>query len=227
MYHAFDTREVGDRYVISAKKFRRQLGIISLLGYRVIGLGEFIAAMRDGGELPNRPVVITIDDGYRDNLEVAAPILRERGLKATVFIVSGRIGKSNNWDETGAVAGRELVDESHAAFLRRAGLEIGAHTRTHASLIEVDDAAVIDEVSASRAELDGLLDDRQSTFAYPYGQFDDRSVAAVEEAGFRGAVTVENRLARLSDHPMLIPRIEIRGSESLASFLRKLWIGGA
>jgi peptidoglycan/xylan/chitin deacetylase (PgdA/CDA1 family) len=111
--------------------------------------------------------------------------------------------------------------------LSERGIEFGAHTRTHCSLPDVADETVAAEVESSRVELEQALGTPVRTFAYPYGRVDDRALAAVERAGFASACTTEPRPARLHDHPLLIPRIEIMRQDSLLRFLRKVWLGGA
>ncbi len=90
----------------------------------------------------------------------------------------------------------------------------------------LENGVVDDEIGGSRKDLEELFGESIPTFAYPYGQFDERAVAACGRAEL-AACTVESRPARLGDDPQLIPRIEVRGSDSLRSFLRKLWFAGA
>lgn len=226
-YHAFGEDEEGDRFATSRRAFARQLRLLRLLRYRVIGFAELAATLRAGEAPPGRTAVITIDDGYTDNLTIARPLLRRRRFPATIFIVSGRLGEVNDWTEEGAVAGRRLVDAAEAAELAGDGIEIGAHTRTHPALTEIEGERLSEELVGSRQDLEALLGAPVRTFAYPYGFFSTASVAAVREAGYEGACTVENRLARLGDDPLEIPRLEIRGGDSTLTFLRKLWLGGA
>lgn len=226
-YHAFGEEEEGDRFATSRKAFARQLRLLRLLGYRVIGFAELAATLRAGEAPPPRTAVITIDDGYTDNLTIARPLLRRRRFPATIFLVSGRLGGVNDWTEEGAVAGRRLVDTTEAAELAGDGIEIGAHTRSHPALTAIAGEQLSEELVGSRQDLEALLDAPVRTFAYPYGFFSSASVAAVRKAGYEGACTVENRLARLGDDPLEIPRLEIRGGDSTLTFLRKLWLGGA
>jgi peptidoglycan/xylan/chitin deacetylase (PgdA/CDA1 family)/glycosyltransferase involved in cell wall biosynthesis len=225
-YHAFGEDEEGDRFATSRKTFARQLRLLRLLRYRVIGFAELAATLQAGEAPAPRTAVITIDDGYTDNLTIARPLLRRRHFPATIFLVSRRLGNVNDWTEEGAVAGRRLVDEVEAKELAGDGIEIGAHTRNHPALTAIAGAQLEGELVGSRQDLEALLGSPVRTFAYPYGFFSSASVAAVRKAGYEGACTVENRLARLGDDPLEIPRLEIRGGDSTLTFLRKLWLGG-
>ncbi len=227
MYHAFTDSGERDRYILPKRSFALQMRLLAALRYRVIGLEELAEALRENRLLPRRSVAITIDDGYRDNLEIAAPILRRHRFPATLFVVSERLGGENDWDRHGAGRGRPLLTLEQIEALRAAGSAIGAHTRTHRSLPNADDETVTAEVCGSRQDLERALGGATvPTFAYPYGGFDERAVAAVAAASYRGACVTQDRIAYHGDDPLLIPRIEIRGSDRARNFLRKLWFGG-
>jgi glycosyltransferase involved in cell wall biosynthesis len=225
MYHAFTDAGQGSRFVMPRRSFARQMRLLRLLRYRSIGFEELALALRENRPLPRRTVAITIDDGYRDNLDVALPVLRRWRRPATLFLVSGLIGESNRWhgEETEE---RVLLTLEQVQQMRAGGVAAGAHTRSHPRLSELDEAAVREEVSGSRGDLEAALDAPVPTFAYPYGLHDPRAVAAAAEAGFSGACTTFARLARRGDDPLLIPRIEIQGEDSIRRFLHKLWFGG-
>jgi peptidoglycan/xylan/chitin deacetylase (PgdA/CDA1 family)/GT2 family glycosyltransferase len=225
MYHAFTAERTGSRFVMPRRAFARQMRLLRLLGYRVIGLEELAGLLRTGQALPRRSVVITIDDGYRDNHELAMPILRRRGFGATVFLVSRRIGGESDWGTDPEVIGRPLLSPGEIAEMESAGIAFGAHTRTHPTLPEVPDGALADEVEGCRADLQSLLSKPVPTFAYPYGAYDDASVEAVRAAGFEAACSVMPRPCRIVDDPLLIPRFEIWGTDPMRRFLRKLWFG--
>jgi peptidoglycan/xylan/chitin deacetylase (PgdA/CDA1 family) len=203
------------------------MALLALLRYRVVPLEELARALREGGMLPRRAVAITVDDGYRDNLEIAHPILRRHRFPATIFLVSAKLGGESDWSKRGAAGRRPLLSSDQVLAMRDEGVRFGAHTRTHPRLPDTPDEAVGEEIAGSREELGQLLDEDVETFAYPFGGIDERAVAAVESAGFLAAVSVEPLLANLGSDPLRIPRIEIRGSDSALHFLRKLWLGGA
>jgi glycosyltransferase involved in cell wall biosynthesis len=227
MYHAFSADEEGDRFVVSGRSFGRQLRLLRLLGYRVLRFEELARLLRTGEVPPTRSVVLTIDDGYADNLTVAAPLLSRYRVPATLFVISQRLGGENDLGGEGAATTRPMLSADELRRLHGKWVTIGAHTRNHPALPAIDAEARVDEIEGSRADLAELLGEPIASFAYPFGKHDRATVATVAEAGYEGAGTVEIRPARLGDDPLRIPRIEVRGGDGLATFLRKLWLGGA
>jgi peptidoglycan/xylan/chitin deacetylase (PgdA/CDA1 family)/GT2 family glycosyltransferase len=227
MYHGFSDSGEQDRYLMPKRSFARQMRLLAALRYRVIAFEELGRALRRGEPPPRRAVVVTIDDGYRDNLEIAQPILRRHGFPAIVFLVSGMLGGKSEWSRRGASAWRPLLTGEQVKAMRAEGMRFGGHTRTHSRLPETADERIDAEVRGCREDLEQLLGEPIEAFAYPYGAHDERAAAAVARAGFASACTVEPQLAGAGSDPMEIPRIEIRGSDSTLTFLRKLWIGGA
>ncbi len=226
MYHAFGASDEHDRFVLPARAFAAQMRLLKTLRYRVITLEELARKLRAGEPLPRRTVALTIDDGYRDNFEVAQPILERHGFTATVYLVSGKLGESNDWGDPGALAGRPLLDRPQVEAMRAGGTRLGAHTRNHPRLPELEDAEVTEEIAGSRADLAELLGEEVEGLAYPYGLFDERSVQAAREAGYAAVCTTEVRPARHWDDPLRIPRIEVEGSDSSLRFLRRLLLPG-
>lgn len=220
MYHGFGEKR--SRYVVHPRALRRQMVVLRLLRYRTITFAELVTALRENRPPPPRTMVITIDDGYLDNLKVAAPILARHGFRATLFLVSQRLGATNDWDVERPTSHRPLMSVAQAAQMREGGHEIGAHTRTHCSLPDVGGTEVREEIAGSRRDLEAELGVPVHSFAYPFGRHDRHAVDAVTEAGFTGACTTEPAQASIGDDPLLVPRIEVKGSDSIWTFLRKL-----
>lgn len=136
-------------------------------------------------DLPARSVVLTFDDGYRDNYDLAWPLLKRYGFTATVFLVSDTVGGYNDFDsglpgDPVPMLGWEQVREMHAA-----GIAFGSHTCSHPdSLVHLDDERLGHEVAASKATLEEGLNAPVGTFSYPHDQLDGRVEAAVEAAGY-------------------------------------------
>ncbi|MEK6276817.1 MAG: glycosyltransferase [Actinomycetota bacterium] len=226
MYHAFSEADESDRFVVTRRAFARQMRVLRGLRYRVIAFDDLVRTLREGQLPPRRAAVITIDDGYVDNFEIAHPILRRHGFPWTIFLVSERLGGRNDWTDDGTLSGRPLLSLDQISRLRTNDVRLGAHTRTHCYLPEVADDVVSQEIEGSREDLELRLGIPVPTFAYPFGGYDDRAVSAVSQTGFTGACTTEPRLVRLDDDPLVIPRIEVKNSDSLLRFLLKLSFGG-
>jgi peptidoglycan/xylan/chitin deacetylase (PgdA/CDA1 family)/GT2 family glycosyltransferase len=224
MYHAFGDASPPSRYVLPERAFARQMRLLRALRYRTIQFDELVRCVREFRLPPPRSVVITIDDGYRDNLTVAAPILRRQRFVATIYLVSERIGGVNDWAD-GELHQRPLLSLDEIERLRTECFDFGAHTRTHCSLPDVPDEQLCGEIAGSRADLEERLGIEIGTFAYPFGGYDERSLAVVGEAGFVGACTTYPILVRPDADPAQIPRIEIKSSYSLLAFLVRLWFG--
>jgi peptidoglycan/xylan/chitin deacetylase (PgdA/CDA1 family) len=137
--------------------------------FTVIPLGEMVARLKRGKKLSGT-VALTFDDGYRDNVECAAPILRSLGLPATFFVVSDFV-ESNTvapWD-CGLTPAPAWMTWSQVRQLHSDGFEIGAHTRTHADLGQVVGTQAEWEISGSREEIEARVRTAVELFAYPYG----------------------------------------------------------
>lgn len=227
MYHAFTDGTSASRFVLPRRAFARQMRMLALLRYRVIGFEEVAEVLREGRPLPRRAVVVTIDDGYADNFEIAYPILRRHGFSATLFLISRRLGAKADWSgDPGPTDGRPLLDLEEVRQMRSGGIAVGAHTRTHPSLTGLPPERAEEEIAGSRADLEAAIGGPVPTFAYPYGELDAQAADAVRRASFRGACTTDPRHARFGDDPLRVPRIEVRGTDTMLRFLRKVWLGG-
>lgn len=227
MYHQIDVappRGTPARgMVVSPASFARQMALLSGLGFRTVSLDELAAQFRAGAR--ERVAAITFDDGYLNNLDHAAPILRRHGFTATCYAVSTLLGDTNRWDRDKGVAPKPLMDASQWRAWLDAGMAVGAHGRRHLDLTTLDDAAARDEIEGSRRELEAALDVPVRHFCYPYGRFEARHRLQVEQAGFATATTVERGRARADSDPLALPRVLVAQSTHLGHFLLKLLTG--
>lgn len=227
MYHAFGERDENNRYVMSKRSFRWQMRLLAALRFRVIPLERLIRGLRENDLPPKRAVVITIDDGYLDNLTLAWPILRRYRFPATFFLVSRKLGANSDWQKAdNTTLGRPLLSIKQARDMHEAGASVGAHTRTHCSLPNQTDEELDDQIQGSRKDLEETCGAPVETFAYPFGRFDRRAVEAVEQAGYAGACTADADLVHTGADPLRIPRIEVKSTDALPRFLYKLLAGG-
>lgn len=163
----------------------------------------------------SKTVVVTFDDAYRSVIELGLPILSRMGLSATVFVPTAFTGIDapmawpgiDHWLD--GPHEHELVPMSweELATLADRGWEIGAHTRTHPHLPELDDDGLAEELESSRRDCESHLDQPCRSFAYPYGAEDERVVRATAAAGYTAACTLPEAPHLAS--PLRFPRLGI------------------
>jgi peptidoglycan/xylan/chitin deacetylase (PgdA/CDA1 family) len=201
MYHAVaEMAEDPNPLCVTPSRFAEQMTWLKRHGLRGVGIGTLVDAMRAGRQ--RGLVGITFDDGYVNVLEAALPVLLRHGFTATMFIVSGLLGGTNQWDE-GPVW--PLLSADQVGELAAAGMEIGSHTATHLRLAGVGADQLETEVSGSRASLAELVGAPIRGFAYPWGSMDAEARCAVRDAGYDYACAVDTPMAELG--LMALPRI--------------------
>jgi peptidoglycan/xylan/chitin deacetylase (PgdA/CDA1 family) len=201
MYHAVgDVAKDPNLLCVTPARFAAQMATLHRLGLRGVGTGTLVDAIRAGRQ--RGLVGITFDDGYANAMEAAVPILRRHSFTATFFIVSGRLGGANDWDEG---TPWPLVSASQVAALAAAGMEIGSHSATHIRLAGLGAGQLDVETRGSRASLNELTGAPVRGFAYPYGSVDAAARCAARQAGYEYACAVRSPLAGLGF--MALPRI--------------------
>lgn len=158
---------------VTPRRFRQQMATLARLGYRGVSIEQLLAA-RDG---ESRLVGLTFDDGYADFTEGAAPILDEFGFNATVFVVAGHIGGTNDWDPPPT---RRLMGLSDIRAVQRAGHEIGSHGLNHAAMSKICDEQLRAELKLSKSMLETITGNSIKGFCYPYGVVSAHAVSEVK-----------------------------------------------
>ena len=211
--------DVDDVLAVRPDAFRRQLEAVLESGARPISLADAVTLLERPVE--GRHVVVTFDDGYRDNLEAAVPLLEELGIPATIFVPTSVIDGTApyywyadpppalSWDELRALDAGGLV-----------GVE--AHTRTHPHLPKVDEERAREEIVEGRRELEARLGRPVSAFCYPAGLYGPRDVALVAEAGYRVGLTTDPGVNQGRDDLLTLRRTLLYVGDSDADFAAKL-----
>ncbi|MBM3679013.1 MAG: polysaccharide deacetylase family protein [Actinobacteria bacterium] len=192
MYHKVDGRE-GNTIAVPPALFAEQMRLVADR-YRAVSIDDVVAHLDGGRRLPPRAVLITFDDGYRDNLEEAAPVLERLGLPAIVFVPADFVGASRPLphDERLVEAGLEnpALDWDGLAELVRCGIAIGSHGLSHRVLSTLPPDEAMHEIVESRRILQERLGRPVEAFAYVKGgaaHFGAAHAAMVAEAGYRVA----------------------------------------
>ncbi len=194
----------------SIATFESHLRWLSARGYTGLPLG----ALTQTRSIPRRSVVITFDDGYRDTYLHAWPILRRFNFPASIFLVGDAIGDESEFDAWAGYGSVPMLSVDEIRIMHRARVDFGSHSCSHpASLVDLSDAQLGDELRRSRAIIEGILDAPIAHFAYPNSKLDSRVEEAVGDAGYTLACAgVGTRFSRLCLHRVQPPR---RGSASV------------
>ncbi|OOG49437.1 polysaccharide deacetylase family protein [Rhodanobacter sp. C01] len=208
---------------VSPGAFARQLWLLRRFGYTGLSMAAAMPYLR--GERSGRIAVITLDDGYADNLDHALPLLQQHGFSATCYVVSGSIGQYNQWDAERLGVRKPLMSVEQLRDWHRGGMEIGAHTRSHPRLTQCSDAQLRDEIHGSKATLEDHLGTPVTQFCYPYGDADDRVADMVRETGFAAATTTARGRASAGMDLWQLPRVQIARHHLLPQFAMRVMSG--
>jgi len=205
MYHYLSDPPAGaDRYrrdlSVSPAQFEQHLAYLQGQGYQPITLYDLVYHLTQGTPLPEKPVILTFDDGYRDNYDNAFPLLQQYGFTAAFFVITevasqGEAGYMS-WDQLRAM---------HAA-----GMDIECHARVHEYLPENDDARLVWQVLGCREAIESEIGQRPRFVAYPSGHFDDRVSAFFASDNYWGGITTQQGSLHSSDALFEIKRLRIR-----------------
>ena len=211
-----------NRFTVTIRQLDAQLSYLIRSGFQFIHVRDLLS----GAPLPKRPVLLTFDDGYVDNLEYAQPVLRRHGAKATIFVVTAYAGDRVHWADDGA----PLMNPQQLRELDPELIELALHSHSHRAFEMMPLDEIEDDI---RKNLEFFREHGISltpALAYPYGSRPKRSISELSNRlaslGIPLAFRVGNRLNRLPiSNPYEIQRIDVSGEISDAVFRRKLWIG--
>jgi peptidoglycan/xylan/chitin deacetylase (PgdA/CDA1 family) len=144
-------------------------------GYRTISLSEALGHLRDGRPFPSHAFAVTFDDGFQSVYTDAFPALHRHGMTATVFLTVGSTPPASASGRLAPFEGRAMLSWPEIREMRAAGIDFGAHTLSHPDLTRTSADQVEHEMTASKAVIEDALGTPVTTFAYPFGLFDDQS----------------------------------------------------
>lgn len=225
MYHKVnpDPSTGGLGLRVPPDKFEWQMKYLRKNGYETVSLEDVMDHFEKGKHLPDKPIVITFDDGYKDNYRFAYPIMKKYGYTGTIFVVSKAIGNTNFFDvEKKLQPENKIMDWHEIRELAEAGFTIGAHTVDHPHLAEVPPEVARHQIEESKRALEHGLKKPVEFFAYPYGSYNDTVADLVKQAGYRAAVTTELGLAKADSNPFKLRRIRVTGHYSNEKFIEEL-----
>ena len=223
MYHSIASMPKGTvmrSLHVPPKLFRLQMWLLKILGYKGLSMGDLQPYLT--GKKQGKVVGITFDDGFKNNLIQALPILQKFGFTATNYIISQNIGGINHWDLNKGISENPLMDENEVKQWINGGMEIGSHTQNHIRLAESDIETFTKEIMQSRLDLEKQFDHPVEHFCYPYGSYNDEVVNITKRAGYSTATTVNRGRAKSGGNLLTLPRVPITHRTFAHLFLMKI-----
>jgi peptidoglycan/xylan/chitin deacetylase (PgdA/CDA1 family) len=212
MYHVIADSPAGAPYpelFVSEADFAAQMNWLARHGYQAVTQRDVWNHWHRGGALPAKPIVISFDDGYRGVAHAALPEMHRRSWPGVLNLAVKNLHVSGG------------LSERQVRRLIAAGWELASHSLTHPNLPGLDDLTLRREVTRSRAVLRVLFRVPVDFFCYPAGRYDPRVVRAVRRAGYLGATTTVDGLAR-PEQPYELRRVRVSGSDGESGLARKL-----
>jgi peptidoglycan/xylan/chitin deacetylase (PgdA/CDA1 family) len=198
---------------VDPANFVAELAALRKGGYHPITQAELFNALYRSEALPSKPIIISVDDGYVDDVTRILPALQRFHMVATFFVITGRM------TEPGFLSAVQIRE------LEQAGMDIGDHTAHHVDLRAITPSELQMETAGSRKVLERVLGHPVYFFAYPFGDFNAAVLQAVHAAGFTMAYTTAGGITESTSAPLTMPRIHVGRAETPSGLLSLL--GGA
>lgn len=230
MYHSISDNLFGKSHPYfqintSVETFAHQMRWLRSHGYRTVDLPELIEKFERGENLPNA-VVITFDDGYRDFLGGALPVLKQCGFSATIFLATDRIRST-----PACLDGAEYLTWSDVRELHAQGIQFGSHTVTHPDMRSLGPNQIEYELGYSKEMIEQKLGAAVTSFAYPFAfpeedlDFTRFLLDVLQNQGFQNGVTTILGRASRKSNPYFLPRLPVNNWDD-DYFLRAKLEGG-
>lgn len=212
MYHSInhDPHDPGNILRVPKDKFAAEMKWLYDNGYKTISLDELYDYVENKKPVPEKTVVLTFDDGYEDNYQSALPVIEKYHFKATVFMISARIGDSKN----GYLTAPELKE------MDKNGMQIECHTVDHLDLSTLSYSHQERELTDSKATLEKLLGHPIDYLAYPSGKYDADTIAIAKKAGYKLCFKMNGGIATVDDSRYEFPRAFV--GEDLNDFIKRV-----
>ena len=226
MYHKIPTTELESKHKIfvTAANFKKHLQFYKSQGFKTVtfsDLKKFKSAQKSFTEFPKKPLLLTFDDGYKDNLDNASPLLEEFGFKAQLFLLANTNLNSNNWDISESEKAHEIVSGSDRKKWLTSAFEIGSHGFSHQRIAEMNEPQARTELHDSKISLEKEFQTEIPVFAFTYGDTTPQFGQMAFEEGYDYAVNTDSGGLLLEENPYQIFRVNIFPDETWFSLFKK------
>lgn len=221
MYHSISKSSNPKFYqfAVSERAFADQMAYLHDHCYTPLTVSRLMQIWSlDPEMLPERPVVLTFDDGFADFFSTALPILQRYGFSATLYVTTAYVGRTSQWLRVEGETEREMLSWEQLREICVSGVECGGHTHTHPQLDTLAGPRAQEEVFQCKRLLEDHLQQSIHSFAYPYGYQTAAVRQFVQAAGYLSACAVKHRLSSERDDPFALARVMVSANASLSEF---------
>jgi len=218
MYHSISehTSPKYKPFAVSPALFAEHMACLHQLAYTPITVTQFInARVKGSSALPERPVILTFDDGFADFFTGAFPMLLHYGFPATLYLATAFVNGTSRWLRREGEATRPMLTWNQLTEISAAGIECGGHSHRHHQLDTLPLAQAQDEIVQCKKLLEDHLGQEVSTYAYPYGYHSAIVKRLVQEAGYTSACTVKNEMSSEATDSFALVRLTVRPDSDL------------
>ncbi len=226
MYHKIPDAVLDSPHKIFVTKenFEKHLQFFKAQGFQTVTFSElkqFKNGSRSFKEFPKKPLVLTFDDGYWDNLNNADPLLKKYNFKSQIFLLANSEISHNQWDEANADKGDKIVSGQDRQLWKKSNFEIGSHGFSHQRITQMSKEAALAELAESRRALEKEFDQEICVYAFTFGDTNESSASLTEAAGYDFAVNTDTGGLKMFDNVYGIFRVNIFPNETKFSLWKK------
>ncbi len=207
------------QFTVSPTLFAEQMAYLRQHAYTPITVTQFMRALFPGETaLPDRPVVLTFDDGFADFFKDALPVLKRYNFTATLYVSTAFVDGTSRWLQREGEARHLMLTWEELAEISMSGIECGAHSHSHPQLDTLPCSVARDEILQSKRLLESHLGREIFSFAYPYGYHTARVRQLVREAGYTSACAVRHAMSSVTDDPFSLARLMVHADTTINKF---------
>ena len=226
-YHRVCEKKSSERIASSVKQLKWHIKFLRNRGFTFYTLKQWLNG--DVSSNSSKAAILTFDDGWRDNYELAFPVLKKFGISATVFLITDYIGLDAMPEGMAEIKGRRFLTLKMINEMSKYGIDFGSHTSTHRVLTKCSSQEAFRELANSRDKVNNLLRTNVTTICYPKSQVNDSVISLAIKAGYEYGVVTQpfRKQSNGLNSPLALPRVGIYSTDNklrfLIKYLKYLW----
>ena len=221
MYHSISCTDNAKfrPFTVSPASFAEQMAYLQAHAYTALTVTQFVSSLaQKETTLPERPVILTFDDGFADFFAQALPVLKHYRFVATLYVATAFVNGTSRWLQHMGEGVRPMLTWKQLAEISSRGIECSAHSHSHPQLDTLHRTTAEYEIVQSKKLLEHHLSKEVRSFAYPFGYYTPRLQQLLREAGYTSACAVRHAMSSQTDDPLSLARLMVRADTTIEEF---------